>query len=121
MNAKLKRLHSPDIYNLENYQPECAGSFCFLLQAMIGPEGEEGEESFDIEVCTPKWIEENLGLDEALVGQHYLIVRDYNYQKIAHSIEKFLQGCSGKDWSEVSRKVSRLGLWEFEGYEDGSV
>lgn len=121
MNAKLKRLHSPDIHNLENYQPECAGSFCFLLQAMIGPEDEEGEESFDIEVCTPAWIEKNLGLDEVLVGQHYLIVRDYNYQKIVLSIEKFLQDCSGKNWNEVSRKVSRLGFWEFEGYEDGSV
>lgn len=89
MNAKLKRLHSPDIYNLENYQPECAGSFCFLLQAMIGPEAEEGEESYDIEVCTPAWIEENLGLDKALVGHHYLIGRDYNYQKIALFIEIF--------------------------------
>lgn len=121
MNAKLKRLHSPEIYNLESYQPECSESFSFLLQAMVGPEDEDGEESFDIEVCTPKWIEKNLGLGAVLVGQHYLIVRDYNYQKIVNSIEKFLQGCSGKDWSEVSRKVSRLGLWEFEGYEDGNV
>lgn len=44
MNAKLKRLHSPDIYNLENYHPESPDSFCFLLQAMIGPADEDGEE-----------------------------------------------------------------------------
>lgn len=80
MNAKLKRLHSPDIYNLETYQPECANSFCFLLQAMVGPEGEEREECFDIEVCASKRIEENLGLDEALVGQHYLTLHSYNYK-----------------------------------------
>lgn len=80
MDAKLKRLHSPDIYNLETYQPEYANSFCFLLQAMVGPEGEEGEECFDIEVCTSKRIEENLGLDEAPVGQHYLTLHSYNYK-----------------------------------------
>lgn len=120
MNAKLKRLHSPGIYNLESYHPGSPDNFGFLLQAMIGPEDEDGEESFDIEVCTPKWIEKKLGPDEALIGAHYLIVNGYNYQKIVHTIEKFLLGCSGRDWSEVSRKVSRLGLWEFEGYEDGA-
>lgn len=119
MNAKLKRVHSPDIYNLENYHPECSDDFSFLLQAMIGPADEDGEESFDIEVCTPKWIQQNLGLDKVLVGMHYLIVREYNYQKIIHTIEKFLLGCSGANWNEVSKKVSRLGLWEFESYEDG--
>ncbi|MEB2873020.1 Imm8 family immunity protein [Pseudomonas rhizosphaerae] len=41
--------------------------------------------------------------------------------KFAHSVEDFLQGCSCRDWNEVSRKVSRIGLWEFEGYEDGRV
>ncbi|WP_090268222.1 immunity 8 family protein [Pseudomonas panipatensis] len=121
MDAKLKRLHSPDIYNLENYHPEFPDSFGFLLQAMIGPADEEGEESFDIEVCTPKWIEKKLGSNEVIIGVHYLIVRDYNYQKIVHAIEKFLLGCSGENWSEVSMKVSRLGLWEFEGYQNGCV
>ncbi|WP_339507057.1 immunity 8 family protein [Pseudomonas sp. EA_15y_Pfl1_P102] len=120
MKAELKRVHSPDIYNLESYHPECSDNFGFLLQAMIGPAGEDGEESFDIEVCTPKWIEKNLGEDEILLGTHYLIVREYNYQKIVHAIEKFLLDCSGANWIEVSRKVSRLGLWEFEAYEDGA-
>ncbi|PWK46011.1 immunity 8 family protein [Pseudomonas sp. OV226] len=121
MNAELKGVHSPDIYDLENYHPECSDNFGFLLQAMIGPAGEDGEESFDIEVCTPKWIEKNLGADEVLIGMHYLIVREYNYQKIVHSIETFLLNCSGANWSEVSRKVSRLGLWEFEGYDNGGL
>ncbi|WP_080727724.1 immunity 8 family protein [Pseudomonas fluorescens] len=119
MSAELKRVHSPGIYDLESYHPACADSFCVLLQAMIGPSGEDGEESFDIEVYTPKWIENNLGTDEVLIGMHYLIVREYNYQKIVHAIEKFLLDCSGTNWREISKKVSRLGLWEFEGYEEG--
>ncbi|WP_434572532.1 immunity 8 family protein [Pseudomonas sp. Z3-8] len=120
MNAELKRVHSPDIYNLESYHPECSDNFGFLLQAMIGPAGEDGEESFEIEVCTPKWIEKNLGEGGVLIGMHYLIVREYNYQKIVQVIEKFLLGCSGASWSEVSKKVSRLGFWEFEVYEYGA-
>lgn len=49
---------------------------------------------------------------------HYLIVREYNYKKIVYAIEKFLLNCSATNWDEISRKVSRLGLWEFEGYEE---
>lgn len=119
MDAELKRIHSPDVYDFESYQPEWPDNFCFLLQAMIGPAGEDGEESFDIEVCTPKWIEENLGEGEAIIGKHYLIVRVFNYKVIVCAIEKFLLGCSGANWGEVSKKVSKLGFWEFEAYEDG--
>lgn len=42
MRAKLKRLHSPDIYDLRAFIPEEPDKFGFLLQAMIGPEGLEG-------------------------------------------------------------------------------
>lgn len=117
MDAELKRLHSPDVYDLKNYQPEDPEVFCFILQAMIGPLGGAGEESFDIEVCTPKWIESHHGVGEVVIGQYYMFVREYNYQNIVSAIERFLKGCSGKDWREVSNKVSRLGRWEFDGYE----
>lgn len=118
MKAELKRLHSPDIYDLENYQPENAENFAFLLQAMVGPEGEEGEESFDIEVCTPKWLEETYDIDDVIIGRHHLVVREYSFQRIVHSIKEFLRDCSGENWNEVAEKVSRLGRWEFENYED---
>lgn len=116
MNAELKRLHSPDIYDLESFKPENPEVFGFLLQAMIGPEGKDGEESFDIEVCTPRWLEETYGIDAAIIGRHHLIVREYNYEKIVSTIKSFLRHCSGDSWSEVAEKVSRLGRWEFEDY-----
>ncbi|WP_328185045.1 Imm8 family immunity protein [Marinobacter sp. OP 3.4] len=34
MNAELKRLHSPDIFNLESYHPEDPRKFVFLLQLL---------------------------------------------------------------------------------------
>lgn len=118
MNAELKRLHSPDIYDLESYQPDNPGMFGFLLQAMVGPEGKDIEESFDIEVCTPRWLEEAYGIDEVVIGRHHLIVREYNYQRIVAAIKDFLRDCSGGNWNEVAEKVSRLGKWEFEDYTE---
>ena len=116
MNAELKRVHSPEIDDLENYRPENPTNFAFLLQAMVGPEGEEGEESFDIEVCTPKWLEETYGLTDVAIGRHHLIFQEYNYERIIRTITDFLQLCSGKDWNEIAEKVARLGKWEFEDY-----
>ena len=116
MNAELKRVHSPDIQNLERYIPENPENFGFLLQAMIGPEGQDGEESFDIEVCTPKWLEEKYSLEDVIIGRHHLIIREYNYARLVGVIRKYLQQCSGEDWTQVGEKVSRLGLWEFEDY-----
>lgn len=118
MKAELKRLHSPDIYDLENYQPEDPEVFGFLLQAMVGPEGNEGEESFDIEVCTPRWLERTYGMDEVVVGRHHLIVREYNYHRMVCVIKDYLRDCSGESWSEVAGKISRLGKWEFEDYAE---
>ena len=97
-------------------RPDNPDNFAFLLQAMVGPEGQAGEESFDIEVCTPRWLEETYGRSEIIIGRHHLIVREYNYQRIVAAINEFLQGCSGNNWNEVALKVSRLGRWEFEDY-----
>jgi hypothetical protein len=118
MNADLKRLHSPDIYDLENYQPVHPDKFGFLLQVMVGLEGEEGEESFDIEVCTPRWLEETYSMDDVVIGRHHLIIRHYNYQRIVATIKKFLRNCTGESWNEIAEKVSRLGKWEFEDYAE---
>lgn len=116
MNAELKRVHCPDIDSLEKFSPDNPETFCILLQAMVGPEGEEGEESFDIEVCTPKWLEESLGVTDVVLGYPFLIVREYHYDRIIEAIKDFLKTCSGNNWNEVALKVSRLGKWEFEDY-----
>lgn len=101
MNAELKRVHSPYIQNLESYMSENPEKFGFLLQAMVGPEGEDVEESFDIEVCTPKWLEENYGQEDVVVGRHHLIVREYDFARLIGVIKKYLKQCSGEDWAEV--------------------
>ena len=118
MKAELKRLHSPDIHDLENYKPENPKKFGFLLQAMVGPEGQSGEESFDIEVCTPNWLEATYKANQVVIGLHHLIVQDYNYQMIIREIKAFLQDCSGDNWNDIAKKVSRLGKWEFENYTE---
>ena len=78
MKAELKYLHSPDVANLEKYVPDSPDFFCILVQAMIGPLGDNGEESFNFLVCTPKWIDEEIAEKGFLFGTEYLVVKSYS-------------------------------------------
>jgi hypothetical protein len=116
MNAKLKGWFCPDIDDLLNYEPEDPDNFCFLFSALVGPNDTEGEESFDIEVCTPQWFLSTMKKGDIFFARHFLIVLEYDFEKILNRIRCMIESCSGKDWKEVAEKVSRIGFWEFEDY-----
>ncbi len=114
MRAAIKRLHSPDV-DIETFVPD-SDDYGFLLQITAGPENEEGEESFDITVCSPKWVARQAEIDGVLSGRHYLIVTDYS--KVKPYIQKYVSNCYGEKWDVIAEKLSRLGHWEFEDYQE---
>ena len=119
MRAMLKRLHSPDIQNLESWSPGDE-PFGFLLQAMIGPADGPGEESFDIMVCTPEWFSANRMNEKTIVsGAHTLFVASYDYRVLKAYIERAAQRYEEKTWPEIAARLSWLGHSEFAEYCDG--
>ena len=120
MRAEVKRFHSPDIDDLNNFHPEDPESFGFLLEVMIGPENQPGEESFDVLVCTPKWLLQERGVDAVIFGYDKLIVFEYNFKKIAAAITAFCERRMGSNWAEIAKKLQKLGHYEFEDYTESS-
>jgi Immunity protein 8 len=116
MRAELRRLHSPDIDDLASYAPS-QGTFGFLLQVMAGPQGGEGEESFDVLVCTLEWLKQNRSRTDLIIGRHYLIVFEYDYERLRSFIDGYCSQCSGETWQKVAERLGRLGKWEFEDYK----
>ena len=117
VRPKLKNIHSPDIPDMEVFRPENAENFCFLLQAMFGPEDAEGEESFDVVVCTPKWLEQNMSKNEIVLGRHHLVVKEYNIERLRFFLSEFGRRCEADSWDEAAQRLSRIGKWEFEDYK----
>jgi hypothetical protein len=115
MRAKLKQLESPDI-DLESFWPQNVDSFGFPLRAMIGPEGEDGEESFDFFVCTPDWLKSHHEKTAVIFARHLLIVFEYDISKIRNHISRYCERCIGEDWQDIATKLARVGRWEFEDY-----
>lgn len=118
MNAKLKDLYAPNIDDLSQYHPENSENFCILFRAIVGLKDTQGEESFDIQVCTPQWFLSNLKKDDVIPGRHFLFVLEYNFDRIFRRIKELIESCSGNNWQEIAEKVSRIGHWEFEDYSD---
>ncbi|WP_100550811.1 immunity 8 family protein [Caedibacter taeniospiralis] len=115
MRAKLKEFYSLDL-DIDSYWSDQLDNFGFWVRAMIGPEGEEGVESFDIRICTPKWLISKYSAEEVLFGRHMLIVFEYDLDRIKNKISRYCDSCFGETWQEIANKLSRIGYWEFEDY-----
>jgi hypothetical protein len=115
MKPVLRRLHSPDVHDLVRFAPTDPSDFGFLLQIFAGPEGEEGEESFDVVVCSPGWISRQLEAGP-LSGRHHLFVAVYDHEKLLAFVRTVLDQCEGETWRDVAQAVGRFAKWEFEDY-----
>lgn len=114
MNAQLRRLHSPDADPLQEFQPTDPECFGILVQAMVGPAGQDGEESFDFILCTPQWLA--LQKPGIVLGIHHLIVHRYDYATLEIFVRDFCAKCEGETWAVVAQRVGALGRWEFADY-----
>ena len=101
---------------MDSSTPADPERFCILVQALIGPAGGEGEESFDFTVCTPRWLSDALLKDRVIFGRHYLIVGNYSYDDIFDAIAGLCESIERKTWQEVAEHLGRYGKWEFEDY-----
>jgi hypothetical protein len=121
VRAEVRRFHSPDIADLATHVPPDPTCFVLLLQVIVGPNGAAGEESFDVEVCTPKWLSERLRKEAVVMGRHHLIVANYDWTRISAFIRKWVASCEGGTWEQVALQVGRLGHWEFEDYREAKT
>ena len=116
VRARLQLLHSPDVSDLATWVPDDETQFGFLLQAMIGPSDGEGAESFDILVCSPRWLERDMSRSGIRSGEHLLLMTRYNHRLLLRYLEQRVNSCEAPTWSELAQQLSRLGAWEFDGY-----
>jgi hypothetical protein len=117
MLSEVKSIISPDIIDFENYWPEDEESFSFLISVLVGIKGEPAAESFDIVVCTPKWLLNKYSESDMILGSNKLIVFRFDMDRILKRIKNMFANCSGNDWNEIAIKLSRIGHWEFENYQ----
>jgi hypothetical protein len=116
MRAEIKKIFSLDVKNLVEFVPDNPSNFSIPLRLVIGPAGETGEETFDVDVCTPEWLMQHFRGDFVVLIRHKILVNSFDFARIKQFIERYVRYCEGDDWNDVAQKLSRLGRWEFEDY-----
>ena len=112
MKAEIKSYYSNDfnmvgISDLNMYSPQKTDDFSILLTVIIGPVGEEIEESLDFFICTPKCLLSQYNVSEVILARNYIIVFEYNFERILNHIKKLINSVEGDTWGEVGQKLSR--------------
>jgi len=115
MKAKLRSAYGFDV-DLSNYCPEDSSKDGIWLRLMVGPNEGEGEESFDVLVCTPRWLEELVAADGPVVGAHHLIVQFLDLELALNFLKDRIESFEAPNWRQLAQQISRIGYWEFQEY-----
>jgi hypothetical protein len=86
------------------------------VQFLLGPDDGPGEESFQVSVCTPRWLSREIAAKGPLDGRHHLIVEPFDLGAAVDYLRGLFESLEGETWDELGEKCSRIGLWEFEDY-----
>ncbi len=116
MRPLIKRICTIDGGDAATYRPKEADQFALVVRLFVGPSSGEGEESFDVTICTPSWLRAECQRDGFIIGRHHLIVLSYDFEFIRRTLTRLVERYSGATWEETADKVSRIGYWEFEDY-----
>jgi Immunity protein 8 len=116
MRPTLKRISTIDGHDPAVYAPGDPKRFALVLRLFVGPSSGLGEESFDLTVCTPLWLQDKCERDGFFIGRHHLVVIAYDFEFIRRTLVRLVERYSGATWQDVAAKVSRIGYWEFEDY-----
>lgn len=117
MRAALRCILSIENHDLSTWHPSGA-DFAVGIRLLVGPDDGEGEESFDLTVCSPSWLAERADEEAVYDARHHLVVVAFDFQLLENYLKRRVEACRGTSWDEVAQQVARLGYWEFEDYRE---
>lgn len=117
MRAALRNvIFDPDPRSL----PDDPERFELLARLLVEPTDGQGEESFDLTVCTPQSLASKVQKEGIVSGQHLLIVDfdSFDQRTVHRWLEKQVSAIEARSWNELATRLSRIGQWEFEDYTE---
>ena len=114
VKAHLRAIQSPDVPDLRGW--DAPASFAVCVQLTVGPEGEPGDDAFDVTLCTPDQLAREASKEGVTDGRHHFVVDRYDFDRFDRYIRRRVESCEGATWDEVTAQLARIGRWEFENY-----
>jgi hypothetical protein len=94
--------------------PADPAEFLLLARLFVGPSDGPGEESFEVEVCSPEWLARKCATEGFVDGRHTVITTldGFTEDGLRSFLTRRVENATGGTWREVAEKVARLGYWE---------
>lgn len=115
LQAELRALETQSGDQLTEVTP-VSGSFCHTLRAEIGISGEVGADAFELDVCSPEWLESELETYPALSGGSRVFMRRFDPEEVETYVRKRLRHAVGDDWQAIAQQIGQWARWEFADY-----
>ncbi|WZO43478.1 immunity 8 family protein [Microbacterium sp. LWO13-1.2] len=91
------------------------------IRLLIGPDIGPGEESFDILVCTPRWLARRVEESGPILGRHMLVMSSLNLSEAVRVLRTAAESVSGEMWRDVVFELAQIGFWEFQDYRANEI
>jgi hypothetical protein len=117
--------------------PVGADHFGVQVQALIGPTGDDGADSFDALVCSPSWLVEQAAIgnwdllsggiydgvsDELAPGEGTWLMARWSPDDLMTALGVVIEKSSqGPDWFVVAARIGRSIPWEYDYKYDDEV
>src|SRR5437867_4386668 len=106
---ELKSLSSPDLDRGQN--PPDPADAAVMVEAGIGPKGQDRTEIFSFVAITPR----ALGRDQGVRwGRGYLILDRVSWSTVESAIQQLISRCAAESWEAVTDRLSREMHREFD-------
>ena len=116
VRAESRAVYSVDVAcdDLEHFRPEDPENVGFLVTAATGPKDAEGAEVFDVFVCTPRWLIDNVPAGGYAWGRHKLVLPRWDHAALMAAPYELCAAGTGPTWDEVADRLARFAAWKFE-------
>ena len=79
--------------------------------------GTPGEESFDVLMCAPGWLREEIERHGPITGRHLLVVCPLELREAIRFSTCRIEGERAEDWARLGERLSWIGFRELEDYD----
>lgn len=127
----------PTAGSIDEFRPPNPEHFGARVQVFIGEVSDSLSDSFDIVVCSPSWMAEQVASgqwerfsgespsampDEVVAGSGIWFMRRWDKTKFEAAVRTVCETCSpGPDWGSVASRIGRVLPWEFSYRYDEHV
>lgn len=117
MKPILKSSNIDFINSFDDFSPEISENFWCTVDMEIGPDDKEGSNIFQLYVGTTRAFNHRIQHEGSLWGRHYMVVNEYDGEKLRALIEQKIAECARPTFEETALVLSRYFYWEFEDYQ----